>query len=158
MATGHTATANSSKNNCFGTQHPARFHKSPCLHSIAVRSLRFGKMSKDQTPAESIVRTNKSEKPVKEVQDFIEDLWSKKSTIADCNTTLLDCVSNIAAQIYRLLWFSTDVSTPNLPKYSFPTALQSIKPARNPRFGTKMVRFEHRPSSQAIHSSPHHLP
>lgn len=60
-------------------------------------------MSKDQTPAESIVRTNKSEKPVKEVQDFIKELWSKKSTIADCNTTLLDCVSNIAAQIYRLL-------------------------------------------------------
>lgn len=78
------------QNRHFGPDFKARFHKSLCLHSMAILGLRFGKASRDQPPDHGVRPTNKSQKVAANVKDSIEDLWRKKSIIAGGKTTVLN--------------------------------------------------------------------
>lgn len=78
------------QNRHFGPEFKARFHRSLCLHSMAILGLRFGKASRDQPLDHGVRPTNESQKVAADVKDSIGDLWRKKSVIAGGKTTVLN--------------------------------------------------------------------
>ena len=78
------------RNNRFGPDFKARFHRSLCLHSMAILGLRVGKVSKDQPQAEGTATRIESEMFATEVKTSIEDLWIKKCVVTGGTTTFLN--------------------------------------------------------------------